>query len=182
MPDEPPAQRPSPTAHSGRTDGRLIRLLPYVEHAILWAVCVVLLAIAVVIMVQPGTTIVRNYGSGPKIIIVSIEELLLVLIVLEIFVTVLTHVRGGHLLLEPFVIVGVIAVIRHILSVVVGLTLVQSPQAEREGLIGVRRRRVPPHGHAGPLAMVAEVAQRDAGRRAMTTRLGDVVARRPGKR
>jgi uncharacterized membrane protein (DUF373 family) len=49
--------------------------------------------------------------------------LLLVLIILEIFVTVLAHLEGGRLQLEPFIIVGVIAVVRHILSVVVRLAV-----------------------------------------------------------
>ncbi|MCG5218127.1 phosphate-starvation-inducible PsiE family protein [Streptosporangium soli] len=142
MPDEadacssrPPASSSPPAHFAYRADGRLLRLLSNAEHAILYVVCAVLLSVAVIIMVQLGVTIVRIYGSWLDIIIVSIEELLLVLIVLEIFVTVLTHLRGGHLLLEPFIIVGIIVVIRHILSVVVKLTVVQTPHGEREELV-----------------------------------------------
>ena len=107
MPDAsgPRAARPSesgpPSGHFARADSGVLRLLSHVEHAILSVVCVALLAIAVIIMVQLGFTIVRVAGSWPHIIIVSIEELLLILIVLEVFVMVLTHLQGGHLLLEP---------------------------------------------------------------------------------
>jgi uncharacterized membrane protein (DUF373 family) len=55
------------------------------------------------------------------------EELLLVLTILEIFVTVLTHLLGGRLQLEPFIIVAVIAVVRHILSIVVRLAIPGAP-------------------------------------------------------
>ncbi|MEV7969605.1 phosphate-starvation-inducible PsiE family protein [Sphaerisporangium sp. NPDC088356] len=128
MPGEPDGHGvPGPQPPLPRPDSRLIRLLGDAEHAILYLVSVILLAVALGILVQLAVTIVRSHASWPQVIIVAIEELLLVLIVLELFVTVLTHLQGGHLLLEPFIIVGIIAVVRHILSVVVRLTVAQTP-------------------------------------------------------
>jgi uncharacterized membrane protein (DUF373 family) len=138
MPDEPGPRgvpAPPPPNIAVRPDTRLMRLLTDAEHGILYLVSIVLLVVAAGIMVQLVLTIVRSHGSWPEVIIVSIEELLLVLMVLEIFVTVITHLEGGHLLLEPFIIVGIIAVVRHILSVVVRLTVAQTPDESREELM-----------------------------------------------
>jgi uncharacterized membrane protein (DUF373 family) len=128
-------QVPHPPDELGRHDTRVLRLLADAEHAILYVVSVVLLLLAAGVLVQLCYTIVTSHASWPEVIIVTIEELLLVLIVLEIFVTVITHLEGGHLLLEPFIIVGIIALVRHILSVVVRYTVVQTPQVGREQVI-----------------------------------------------
>jgi uncharacterized membrane protein (DUF373 family) len=140
MSDEPDARNapppvPPPPDILARSDSRLLRLISDAEHGILYLVSITLLVIAVGILIQLGFTIVRTYPSWPEVIIVAVEELLLVLIVLEIFVTVLTHLHGGRLLLEPFIIVGIVAVVRHILSVVVRHTIPLSPNEGREQLI-----------------------------------------------
>jgi phosphate-starvation-inducible protein E len=97
-------------------------------------------------------TVAQSSGSWTTKTITVIEELLLVLIILEIFVTVLAYLEGGRLQLEPFIIVGVIAVVRHILSVVVRLavsmTAAESRAVDRVGRL--RRRGVPgPEDHPG---------------------------------
>lgn len=141
MPDEPqardapPLAAPPPPNTMSTPSRRALQLLANAEHAILYAVCVFLLILATGVLVQLGFSIVQSHSSWPEAIIITIEELLLVLIVLEIFVTVLTHLQGGHLLLEPFIIVGIIALVRHILSVVVRHTVTQTPQLGREQLI-----------------------------------------------
>jgi uncharacterized membrane protein (DUF373 family) len=78
--------------------------------------------------------LLRSEASWPERFVVVLEELLLVLIILEIFVTVLTHLQGGRLQLEPFIIVAVIAVVRHILSIVVRLAIPGAPVQSRFGL------------------------------------------------
>ena len=60
--------------------------------------------------------------------------ILLVLTIVEIFVTVLTHLQGGRLQLEAFIIVAIIAVVRHILSIVVRLAIPGAPTPSRFGL------------------------------------------------
>ncbi|MBF8190581.1 phosphate-starvation-inducible PsiE family protein [Nonomuraea sp. K274] len=102
-------------------------MLVAAEHGILYLVSFVLLALGVGILVLMILMIVQGGASGAEKIIGILEELLLVLIVLEIFVTVQTHLSGGRLQLEPFIIVGIIAIIRHILSVVVRLTIPAIP-------------------------------------------------------
>lgn len=102
---------------------RLLAILAAAEHGILYLVSFALLALGAGILVLMILTVVQKGASGAEKIFVILEELLLVLIVLEIFVTVQTHLAGGSLQLEPFIIVGIIAIIRHILSVVVRLTI-----------------------------------------------------------
>jgi uncharacterized membrane protein (DUF373 family) len=130
-----PPPVPPPPNILVRPDSRLLRLISDAEHGILYLVSIALLVIAVGILVQLGFIIARTYPAWPEVIIVAVEELLLVLIVLEIFVTVLTHLHGGQLLLEPFIIVGIIAIVRHILSVVVRHTIPQTLDEGREQLI-----------------------------------------------
>lgn len=83
---------------------------------------------------RPGNSRLLAMLAAAEKIIIILEELLLVLIVLEIFVTVQTHLEGGRLQLEPFIIVGIIAIIRHILSVVVRLTIPVNPAESRQQL------------------------------------------------
>lgn len=116
-------------------NGRLLGLLAAAEHAILYLVSFVLLLLGVGILAFMTFTVFQGGTSGPEKIIIIIEELLLVLIVLEIFVMVQTHLEGGRLQLEPFIIVGVIAIIRHILSVVVRLTIPGYQADSRQQLV-----------------------------------------------
>ncbi|WP_433514378.1 phosphate-starvation-inducible PsiE family protein [Nonomuraea sp. CA-143628] len=114
---------------------RLLAMLAAAEHGILYLVSFALLALGVGILALMILTVVQGGASGTEKIIVILEELLLVLIVLEIFVTVQTHLAGGSLQLEPFIIVGIIAIIRHILSVVVRLTIPGNLAASRQQLM-----------------------------------------------
>src|SRR5690606_23051191 len=82
-------------------NSRLLAMLTAAEHGILYLVSFALLALAVGILALMTLTIVQGGVSGAEKIIIILEELLLVLIVLEIFVTVQTHLEGGRLQLEP---------------------------------------------------------------------------------
>ncbi len=110
-------------------------MLATAEHWILYLVSFALLALGVGILALMVFTIVQGGASGAEKIFAVLEELLLVLIVLEIFVTVQTHLAGGSLQLEPFIIVGIVAIIRHILSVVVRLTIPENMAESRQQLM-----------------------------------------------
>src|ERR1700730_10664444 len=123
-------------APQNRLEAVALRLLVGAEHALLYLVSVILLIAGGGILVVTGLTVAHSHHSWAERFVTTLEGLLLVLIVLEIYVTVLTHLEGGRLLLEPFLIVGVIAVIRHILSIVVRLTLpAVQPAESRDQLI-----------------------------------------------
>ncbi|MCW2889602.1 MAG: phosphate-starvation-inducible rane protein PsiE [Streptosporangiaceae bacterium] len=133
------SRRTDPAADSdprNRADALALRVLVWGEHALLYLVSIILLIAGGGILVVTGLTVARSHQSWAERFVITLEGLLLILIVLEIFVTVLTHLEGGRLMLEPFLIVGVIAVIRHILSIVVRLTLPGGQPAEsRDQLI-----------------------------------------------
>lgn len=113
----------------------LVRALGTAEYALLVLISSVLLILAAGILVAAVISIVESQGSWQERFISLIEELLLVLIVLEIYVTVMHHLRGGRLRLEPFIIVAVIAVVRHILSIVIRLTFPGAPPVSRDQLV-----------------------------------------------
>jgi uncharacterized membrane protein (DUF373 family) len=102
---------------------RLLSILADAEHMILYLVSFALLAVGLGILVLMFSAILKSGTPGAEKIVIVVEELLLVLIVIEIFATVQAHLMGGRLQLEPFIIVGIIALARHILSVVVRLTI-----------------------------------------------------------
>jgi uncharacterized membrane protein (DUF373 family) len=112
-----------------------LRVLESIETLLLYLVSVVLLAIGAGILIVSIAMLFRSHLAWAERFIAVIESLLLLLIVIEIFTTILTHLQGGRLLLEPFLIVGVIAVVRHILSVVVRLALPTAPPQSRGQLI-----------------------------------------------
>jgi|GEM_PF-1745836 uncharacterized membrane protein (DUF373 family) len=132
-PGAPDERRPGGGHRSGTTrdglDRTFLRFLALCERVLLHVVALMLLATGAAIIVFMCVAVVRSPVSWTGKTIIVIEELLLVLIVVEIFVTVLTHLEGGRLQLEPFIIVGIVAVIRHILSMVVRLA-VNAPPAE----------------------------------------------------
>ncbi|RCG29916.1 hypothetical protein DQ384_17265 [Sphaerisporangium album] len=137
-PDHPGDRRPQGRPGSSLTatagggpDQRILRILAWAERVLLYLVSVMLLVVGAAIVVFMWVTVLESHGSWTSRTIIVIEELLLVLIVLEIFITVLAHLEGGRLQLEPFIIVGVIAVVRHILSVVVRLTVSLTPDQSR---------------------------------------------------
>ncbi|WP_067185443.1 phosphate-starvation-inducible PsiE family protein [Microtetraspora niveoalba] len=129
-PDDTPGP-PATIARSG-LESLLLRILTRVERALLYVVAFILLAIAGGIVVMTFATAARTSANWSDTTVALLEELLLVLIVIEIFVTVQTHLRGGHLQVEPFIIIGVIAVVRHILSVVVRLSVTMTAEQARD--------------------------------------------------
>ncbi|MFF4778167.1 phosphate-starvation-inducible PsiE family protein [Microtetraspora fusca] len=124
--------RPPTTLEPSGLEALLLRILTRVERTLLYVVAFVLLAVAGAIVVMMFATAISASASWADTVIGILEELLLVLIVIEIFVTVQTHLKGRHLQADPFIIVGVIAVVRHILSVVVRLSVTMTAEQSRE--------------------------------------------------
>lgn len=113
----------------------VLRALMFSEYLLLYVVSFVLLVLAAAILVAAIGSVVHSTAPWPQQFLDMIEELLLLLIVLEIFVTVVHHLRGGHLQLEPFIVVGVIALVRHILSIVINLAVPGAAPVTRDQLI-----------------------------------------------
>jgi uncharacterized membrane protein (DUF373 family) len=97
---------------------RSIRLLERVQDLVTVAVGVVLLGVAIVLLVS-GVADFVDGSTGPvsKGVPVLLDHVLLVLIIVEIVYTVVLTLRSHQLVAQPFIIIGLIAVIRRILFV-----------------------------------------------------------------
>jgi uncharacterized membrane protein (DUF373 family) len=110
----------------------IVRLLVKAEHLLLYVAAFALLVIGAAVLVVWTVSALVHHASWTERLVTSVEGILLFLIVMEIFITVLTHAGGGRIQLEFFIVIGVIALVRHVLSVVVRLTIPASPAASRQ--------------------------------------------------
>lgn len=97
---------------------RLIWVLEHVQDAVTAAVGLVLIALACVLLIAGiADSLDGHWGpisaAGPLLL----DRVLLVLILVEIVYTVVLSLREHRLVAQPFIIVGLIAVIRRILFV-----------------------------------------------------------------
>jgi uncharacterized membrane protein (DUF373 family) len=112
----------------------LTGLLTAAEDLLLHLVSVVLLVVGLSVLVLAVFHAVTSRAGWTERLTGVLEEMLLVLIIIEIFITVQTHLHGRRLQLEPFIVVGIIAVVRHILSTVVRLSIPETPAQSRTRL------------------------------------------------
>jgi uncharacterized membrane protein (DUF373 family) len=133
--DIQPGGRDSGSALPGRDQANaVLRLLTNLEHILLYIAAFAVLVVGAAVLVASTASILFHHASWTGRLITSVEGILLFLIIMEIFVTILTHARGGRIQLEFFIVIGIIALVRHIMSVVVRLTLPTSPVATRQQL------------------------------------------------
>jgi uncharacterized membrane protein (DUF373 family) len=90
-------------------------------------------AIALVLLVLAGVVLVRSFidfldspGGYPQTLISAVDGVLVVIILLDILRTVLTHLEGWEFPFRPFLVIGIIAAVRDILAVSTRLTLSSS--------------------------------------------------------
>jgi uncharacterized membrane protein (DUF373 family) len=116
---------PDPADGAGARPGRprgvagSIWALEHAQDIVTVAVGVVLIALAAVLVVAGLVDFVRNaiHGTIPVASIALLDQILLVLILVEIVHTVVLSLRAHRLAAQPFIIVGMVAVIRRILFV-----------------------------------------------------------------
>ena len=124
-----PAAGPAESPASSSADGsskrhgapaatRSIWLLEHVQDWVTVAVGVVLIALAVVLLIS-GIVDFLDGSSGPISAgaPILLDRVLLVLILVEIVYTVVLSLRAHRLVAQPFIVVGLIAVVRRILFV-----------------------------------------------------------------
>ena len=71
---------------------------------------------AAVFLVHTVADALRSHQAFPDAVLSLIESLLFVIIVLELFTTVVSHFREGGFQLKPFLIIGVVSGVRHVLT------------------------------------------------------------------
>jgi uncharacterized membrane protein (DUF373 family) len=120
---EPPAS-PAPAADTASrrqsvpTTSRPIWALEHVQDWVTVAVGVVLILLAVVLLISAIVDFLDgSHGPISKAAPALLDQVLLVLILVEIVYTVVLSLRAHRLVAQPFIVVGLIAVVRRILFV-----------------------------------------------------------------
>lgn len=110
--DEPPAPRPRPVAAGS------IWVLEHAQDIVTVTVGVVLIVLAATLAVSGVVGFITDLQKKQPLLnaaIVLLDRVLLVLILVEIVHTVVLSLRAHRLAAQPFIVVGLVAVIRRIL-------------------------------------------------------------------
>lgn len=100
-----------------------IRVLAATEHVVFFIIGALLFIASLALLAHAALSIVPLFETGADAMQAGtrfLDLILLVLMVVELAYTVLLSLRGAVLVAEPFLIVGLIAVIRRILVITVG--------------------------------------------------------------
>lgn len=112
---------------SGLIPKRLLDRVEDVFHALLAVILVVVAGATLVVTVYRVLTIRPFFPNG---MLEAINDVLFIVIILEIVRTVVARFTDGFFQLSKFLVIGVIASVRHILSVGSSLTLDQGKSTE----------------------------------------------------
>jgi len=106
--------------HQGRrleTPRWILTVLGTAEDWIYVGVAVVLIGIALALLVRTISDTLTTHLEFTAAVTTAVNGVLFVVIVLEIFRTVLAHLQGGGFQLQPFLVIGIISSVRHILLI-----------------------------------------------------------------
>jgi uncharacterized membrane protein (DUF373 family) len=107
----------------GSTVRAAVTLLLWSERVVFFAIGLLLFGGAIALLKESAGILVSMFAGGGEPIVFGsqfLDVILLVLMIVELAYTVLLSLRGSVLVPEPFLIVGLIAVIRRILVITVG--------------------------------------------------------------
>jgi len=104
-------------SHERQRPRWLITTLSTIEDVIYVAVAVILVAIAAVLLYRTVVDSISGHHLFSDRITIAINGVLFVVIVLELFRTVIAHLEGGGFQLIPFLMIGIISAVRHILLI-----------------------------------------------------------------
>jgi hypothetical protein len=101
-----------------------VRLLSWAERTFFALIGILLFVGALAVMLHAASHVAPMFRGGDIIgeAAVFLDLILLTLLLVELAYTVMLSLRGATLMAEPFLIVGLIAVIRRILAISVGNT------------------------------------------------------------
>lgn len=91
-----------------------------------YAIVASLLTVAAIVLVRTLVEFLSHWSSFPESIVAAIDGILVVIILLDIAHTVFGHLRASVFPVRPFLIIGVLAGVRDILSASAHLTLSES--------------------------------------------------------
>ena len=115
-----------PEQHSGVVTRLLTRLLQLAEDVILAVLSAVLLVLAAVVLWRTVGDLVTPPSEEffAETITRALNGVLFVLIVMEVLRTIVARFQGSGFRLQPFLVIGIISAVRHILTVGAQLSLV----------------------------------------------------------
>ena len=91
--------------------------------AIEYAIVASLLLVSAVVIFRTVVNFVTSLGAFPRSIIPAVDGILVVIILLDIVHTVFQHLRDAAFQVRPFLVIGILAGVRDILSASANLTL-----------------------------------------------------------
>ena len=101
--------------HQGR---HIIGMIQVAEDVVHYLVALVLVGVATVVLVRSVVDVIEGGNDTfPERVTSTLNSILFVIIVIEILRTVVAHFDDTGLQLKPFLIIGIISAIRHILTV-----------------------------------------------------------------
>ncbi len=103
------------------------KLVDYIEDAFHIALSIILLAISAAALYFSVKEMLTTHPFFPNGMVVGINNILFIVIMLEILRTIISRFTDGVLQLDKFLVIGVIAAVRNILTVGASLTL-DAPQ------------------------------------------------------
>lgn len=98
-------------------------IIRWVIVVIEYAIIVSLLLVASIVLVRIVFDFLRDWHAFPESIVAAIDGILVVIILLDIAHTVFGHLRASVFPVRPFLVIGILAGVRDILSASARLTL-----------------------------------------------------------
>jgi uncharacterized membrane protein (DUF373 family) len=92
-----------------------------------YGVAIVLLVLAAIVLVKRFIDFLTSLNNYTTALISAVDGVLVVIILIDIMRTVLTHLEGWGFPFRPFLVIGIIAAVRDILAVSTRLTLSAGP-------------------------------------------------------
>jgi len=112
-----PGQDQAPNQRSRLLPEVVLRVFVGVEDAIYVLVAAVLIALAAVLLYRTVADALTGDQPFATTVTAAVNGVLFVVIVLEIYRTVVAHLEGGGFQLRPFLVIGIVSAVRHILLI-----------------------------------------------------------------
>jgi uncharacterized membrane protein (DUF373 family) len=109
--------RRAPVPRGKEAPGWILLVLNTLEDVVYLVVALSLIGIAAAALYNTIHEMLNSSLPFAEVVTTAVSGVLFVVIVLEIFRTVVAHLEGGGFQLMPFLIIGVISAVRHILLV-----------------------------------------------------------------
>ena len=123
MAEEQATGHVAPTHH--RPGSRVpLLVISQLEDIVHYVIAAVLLGVAGYVLYRTTADLFAKDVTVATRVTSAVNDILFVIILLELLRTVLAHFESPELQLEPFLIIGIISAVRHILTIGARLTLV----------------------------------------------------------